>query len=276
MLWRLREHSFDIGRRALVMGIVNVTPDSFSDGGQFLSNKAAIAHGLELVRQGADLLDIGGESTRPGAQPVSVEEELKRVLPIVRELTRAVKVPISIDTYKAQVARGCLEAGAQVINDVTACGDPHMMEAVRSFGAGLILMHMQGTPATMQLNPHYQDVVREVYEFLRERMEAAIAGGVATEAIALDPGIGFGKTNEHSLELLRRLEGFQRLDRPICLGVSRKGFIGTITGRPRHERAIGSVAVACHALARGAAQIIRVHDVAETRDAVLMCEALAG
>lgn len=275
MLWQLRDRTLTIESRALILGIVNVTPDSFSDGGRFLQADAAVAHGLELVRQGANLLDIGGESTRPGALPVEVDEELRRVLTVVEGLIRSCEVPLSIDTSKAAVARACLAAGAHIINDVTALtGDPEMAEVVRSFSAGAILMHMQGTPATMQIAPHYDDVVTEIADYLAQRVAALSALGIAPEKLALDPGIGFGKTHAHNLEILIRLEELQRLGRPICLGMSRKGLLGKITGRPPEQRIIGSLAVACHVLARGTAQILRVHDVAETRDAVLICEAL--
>jgi dihydropteroate synthase len=270
--WRLATRTMTIGERPLVMGIVNVTPDSFSDGGRYDIADKAIAHGLELVRQGADLLDVGGESTRPGAAPVSVDEELRRVLPVVRTLAQETSVPVSVDTSKAQVARQCLEGGAQAINDVTALtGDPDMTAVVKDFGAGVVLMHMQGTPATMQINPHYGDVVADLLRFFRRRMTACDHAGIDRERVAIDPGIGFGKTLEHTLTLLARLEEFQRLGRPVLLGVSRKGFIGVIVGRPRHERVLGSVATLCYTVARGAVQIVRVHDVAETREALTLC-----
>jgi dihydropteroate synthase len=255
--------------RPLVMGIVNVTPDSFSDGGRHATSAAAIAHGLRLVEQGADLLDIGGESTRPGAQPVPPDEELRRVLPVVEALTRQVAVPLSVDTFKAAIARQALEAGAQIINDVTALtGDPDMAEVLRSAGAGLVLMHMQGTPATMQDNPHYDDVVAEIGRFFEERLRTAAELGIAGPRVVLDPGIGFGKTVAHNLEILARLTEFQALGRPVCLGVSRKGFIGRLLNRSVDERLAGSLAIACYAILRGAVQILRVHDVQETRDAV--------
>jgi dihydropteroate synthase len=249
-----------------------VTPDSFSDGGQFDTADKAIAHGSELVRQGADLLDIGGESTRPGATPVPVDEELKRVVPVVTQLARQTAVPIAIDTSKAAVARQCLQGGAQIINDVTALtGDKAMPAVAKQFGAGVVLMHMQGTPATMQLNPQYRDVMADLLRFFRRRLAACDRAGIPREHVALDPGIGFGKTQEHSLTLLARLEEFQRLGRPVLLGVSRKGYIGLILGKPRHERLLGSVATLCYAVARGAVQIVRVHDVAATREAVTLC-----
>jgi dihydropteroate synthase len=262
---------------ALVMGIVNVTPDSFSDGGQFAAADAAVAHGLELVRQGADLLDVGGESTRPGSQPVPLDEELRRVVPVVRELAARAGVPISVDTSKAEVARQALEAGAHVINDVTALlGDPDMGAVVRDLGAGVVLMHMQGTPATMQIAPTYADVVAEVTAFLEARLQAAVDLGIAGERVALDPGIGFGKTSAHNRELLARLDQLRRLGRPVCLGVSRKGFLGRLLGRSAGERLAGSLAAACFCLGRGTAQVLRVHDVAETRDAVTVYRELGA
>jgi dihydropteroate synthase len=274
--WVCRRHAFAIGRRPLVLGIVNVTPDSFSDGGQFFSPDVAIAHGLELARQGADLLDVGGESTRPQATPVLLEEELARVVPVVRELAARAGVPISVDTMKAEVARQALAAGAAVINDVTGLrGDPDMPAVVAQAGAGAIVMHMQGTPATMQDNPTYGDVVAEVGAFLEERLHALAAAGIAPECVALDPGIGFGKTNAHSLVLLAHLANFQRFGRPVCLGVSRKGLLGKLAGgRPVGERLAAGLAVVCQAQTRGAVQIVRVHDVRETRDAVAVCAAI--
>jgi dihydropteroate synthase len=274
-VWHLRDRILTPGRPPLVMGIVNVTPDSFSDGGRHATPEAAVAHGLELVRQGADLLDIGGESTRPGAEAVALDEELRRVVPVIRDLAARCSVPISVDTSKAEVARQSLAAGAHVVNDVTALrGDTGMAEVIRSFHAGVILMHMQGTPQTMQLNPSYEDVVREVAEFLEERLRAVADVGIAAEQVVLDPGIGFGKTGRHNLELLNRLDELGRLGRPVCLGVSRKGFLGKITGRSLENRLSASLAAACFALARSSAQVLRVHDVTETRDAVEVVQAL--
>ena len=274
-VWQLRDRVLTPGARPLVMGIVNVTPDSFSDGGLHATTPAAVAHGLELVRQGADLLDVGGESTRPGSAPVSLDEELRRVVPVVRELALRCDVPLSVDTSKAEVARQCLEAGAHIVNDVTALlGDADMAEVVRSFGAGAILMHMQGTPQTMQQNPTYDDVTRTVADFLESRLQALAVLGIARSRVVLDPGIGFGKTGEHNRQLLARLEELGQLGRPVCLGVSRKGFLGKITGRSLEKRLSASLAAVCFALARHAAQIFRVHDVAETRDAVEVFRAL--
>jgi dihydropteroate synthase len=273
--WHVRDRVLQIGPRALVMGIVNVTPDSFSDGGQFAQTDAAVAHALDLVRQGADILDIGGESTRPGAIPVPADEELRRVLPVVTALGSHASVPLSIDTSKPEVAQQCLAAGAHIVNDVTALANPAMIDIVKQFHAGVILMHMQGTPPTMQQDPHYENVTDDVARWLEHRLRDVCAAGVAPDNLVLDPGIGFGKRHAHNLELLVRLPELQRLGRPICLGASRKGFIGKITGCTVQESLAGSVAVACHALAKHAVQILRVHDVAATRDAVLLFEALA-
>jgi dihydropteroate synthase len=275
MEWHLRDRIVNIGPRPLVMGVVNVTPDSFSDGNRHGSAEAAVLHGLKLVEEGADLLDVGGESTRPGAAPVALEEELARVVPVVAGLSARTTVPVSVDTSKAEVARQCLEAGARVVNDITAlAGDSDMPEIVRRFGAGAVLMHMLGTPATMQTAPHYEDVVADVARFLGERLQAAMAAGVAAEQIVLDPGIGFGKTVRHNLTLLARLEEFQKVGRPVCLGVSRKGFIGRILGRPVDQRLAGSLACLCFALGRGSVQVVRIHDVQATRDALDMFAAI--
>jgi len=259
------------------MGIVNVTPDSFSDGGRFADTASAVAHGLRFVEQGADILDIGGESTRPGASPVPVNEEMKRVLPVVEQLARRTAVPLSVDTSKADVAAACTAAGAHIINDVTALtGDPDMAGVARASKAGVILMHMQGTPATMQIAPCYEDVVKEVFHFLEKRLQDLTNLGIAREQLALDPGIGFGKKHEHNLALLARLEEFQQLGRPVCLGVSRKGLLGRALDRPLEQRLPGALAVLCYAMSRSAVQIIRVHDVEDTRDVITMFEAIRG
>jgi dihydropteroate synthase len=274
-VWRLPDRTLQLGRRPLVMGIVNVTPDSFSDGGRYAGPEAAVAGALELVSQGADLLDVGGESTRPGAVPVAADEELARVLPVVEALAGRAGVPVSVDTAKAVVARECLRRGAQVINDVTAlAGDPDMAAVVRDAGAGAILMHMQGTPATMQVAPSYGDVVEAIASFFAARLQALQGAGLEPERLVLDPGIGFGKTLAHNLELLARLGELQRLGRPVCLGVSRKGFLGKVLGRPVGERLAGSLAVAAYAAVRGTAQVLRAHDVRETRDVVRMIAAV--
>jgi dihydropteroate synthase len=274
-VWRCRDRLLLIESRALIMGIVNVTPDSFSDGGRHAGCDAAVAHALRLVEQGADLLDIGGESTRPGAVPVPLEEELQRIIPVIRELAARTSTPLSIDTMKAEVARQALAAGAHIVNDVTALqGDADMAAVVQSFGAGVVLMHMQGTPQTMQVNPTYIDVVAEVAAFLQTRLQALANAGIAAEQAVLDPGFGFGKTRLHNLQLLAHLDALQSLRRPVCLGVSRKGIFGSLLGRPVEQRLAGSLAAVGYALGRKAAQIVRVHDVAETRDVVRVFEAL--
>ncbi len=270
--WQIRERTLEL-RRPLVLGIVNITPDSFSDGGRYLGEEAALAHALRLVEEGADLLDLGGESTRPGSSPVGLEEELRRLLPVVKRLAREVgeRVPLSIDTTKAEVAQRCLDLGAHIINDITALqGDLAMGEVIRRSGAGVILMHMQGTPATMQQAPHYDDVVEEVANFLQARLHVAAGMGIAAQAVVLDPGIGFGKTDADNLALLAHLGKLQSLGCPVCLGVSRKGFLGRLLGREVQERLAGALAVTCHALVHRAAQILRVHDVRQTRDVVEM------
>jgi dihydropteroate synthase len=275
-IWRIRDRDLSLGQRGLVMGIVNVTPDSFSDGGHFSTQDHAVAHGLKLVDEGADLLDIGGESTRPGATPVPLDDELRRVAPVIAALSQRTNVPLSVDTSKAEVARQCLAAGAHIINDVTALsGDPGMLAVVKETGAGVVLMHMQGTPQTMQLDPRYDDVVAEIAQHLEGRVRDCVAGGVAAECIVVDPGVGFGKRFAHNLEILVRLHELVRLGRPILLGVSRKGFLGKIIGRPvPAEAATASAAVAFYAALRQSAHIFRVHDVAATRDALLVAEAL--
>jgi dihydropteroate synthase len=275
LTWQLRDRVLNPGTPPLVLGIVNVTPDSFSDGGQFLDAGAAITQALRLVEQGADLLDIGGESTRPGSQPVALDEELSRVIPVIRRLAAQTSVSLSVDTSKAEVARQALEAGAHIINDITALqGDPAMPDVIRRYRAGVILMHMQGTPATMQTAPHYENVVAEVAAFLEARLQACADLGIAGSQVVLDPGIGFGKTTEQNVQLLTHLEELRLLGRPVCLGVSRKGFLGKLLGRPLEQRLAGSLAAVCYALLRGGAQILRVHDVAQTRDAIVVLEAL--
>jgi dihydropteroate synthase len=275
LTWQLSDRVLCLSERALVMGIVNVTPDSFSDGGRFRDPQAAITHGLELVAEGADLLDVGGESSRPGAEPVTVAEELARVMPVVHGLVAQTTVPLSIDTTKAEVARQALAAGALIVNDITALeGDSGMGAVVLAARAGVVLMHMQGTPRTMQNDPRYEDVMVEVTGFLESRLRAALELGIAESQVVLDPGIGFGKTARHNLELLARLGELKRLSRPVCLGASRKRFLGDQLGRPHGRRLAGSLAAVCFALAAGAAHIVRVHDVAETRDVVLLHQAL--
>jgi len=274
MLFCARQFEFVFPRPTLVMGIVNVTPDSFSDGGKFLDADAAVAHALELAAQGAEILDIGGESTRPNAEPVNEAEELRRVIPVVEKLAAKIKIPLSIDTMKPAVARAALAAGASIVNDVAANrNDDAMWKVVSEFRAGYICMHAQGSPTTMQKNPAYKNVVREVGEFFRERLKKLNAAGVAADQIIFDPGIGFGKTLEHNLQLLAGLRSFTNLQRPLLLGVSRKSFIGKITGAEVENRLPASLACATLAVA-GGVQIIRTHDVAETIQAVRMAEAI--
>ncbi len=257
------------------MGVVNVTPDSFSDGGLYLDPEAAIAHGRELAAAGAEILDVGGESTRPGAEAVSAEEELARVVPVVEGLAE-LDAEVSVDTSKARVAAAALEAGAAIVNDVTALrGDPEMAGLCAERGATVVLMHMLGDPRTMQDDPRYDDVVAEVEAFLAERLEAAVAAGIAEERVWLDPGIGFGKTAAHNLELLRRLGELRELGRPLVVGTSRKSFIGRVDGSAAGERLGGTIASSVLAAAEGAA-VLRVHDVAELRQALAVAAAVLG
>ena len=257
--------------RTLICGILNVTPDSFSDGGKWASPGEAAVRGMQMWEQGADLIDIGGESSRPGSAPVSAEEEGNRVLPVIRALTPRIKIPISIDTCKPRIACLAVAAGADIINDITGFTNPAMIEAVSVSGAGAIIMHMQGEPRTMQAAPVYKDVVAEVKAFLAERAAALKAAGV--KQIILDPGIGFGKTLEHNLELIARLGEIRALGYPVLLGVSRKKFIGTLAGGEAYERLSGTIA-ACVAGAAGGADMMRVHDVAECRKAMLVADAI--
>jgi dihydropteroate synthase len=274
--WEARGRAIVTDRLPRIMGIVNVTPDSFSDGGRVWTCNDAVAHALRLVDEGADLLDIGGESSRPGAEPVGVEEELRRVVPVVEALAPKVRVPISVDTTKAEVARRVLEAGAAIINDIRALGgDPALPRLAAEARAGVVLMHLAGTPRTMQDNPRYGDVVREVRDYLARRIEALELVGIPRARIAIDPGIGFGKTFEHSLEILRNLDQFATLGCVIVVGTSRKGLLGTLTGRPVSERAVASVVSSLAAATRGA-HVVRVHDVGPMADAIKVWTALRG
>ncbi len=258
----------------LLMGVLNVTPDSFSDGGRYLDPAAAVAHALAMVEQGADLIDIGAESSRPGASPVDEQEELRRLIPVMRAVCREATIPVSVDTTKAAVARRALEAGACIVNDISALRfDAAMAQVVAEAGAGLVLMHMQGWPRTMQQAPYYVDVVEAIRAFFVERMNTAMEAGVGREQILLDPGLGFGKTLEHNLTLLRRLDAFLTLGRPIVVGASRKAFIGTVVNRPVDERLMGTAAAIAVAILRGA-RVVRVHDVDAMRDVVKMVQAI--
>lgn len=274
--WRLRSRTLALGRLPLLMGIVNVTPDSFSDGGRFLDPAAAVDHALRLAEQGADLLDVGGESTRPYAAPVDAEEELRRVLPVVEKVCARTALPVSIDTSKARVAREAVRAGAEIINDVTALtGDPHMVQVALQTGAAVCAMHMQGTPQTMQDDPVYGDVVAEVHAYLAARRDALMQAGIPRERIALDPGIGFGKNVRHNLDLLANAWRLHALGCPVLVGHSRKGFIRKVLGTAETDPAAGTVGAAL-ALARQGVQIIRVHDVAAVRQALTLFDAAGG
>ena len=272
MIFAGRNFKFEFPGRALVMGIINVTPDSFSDGGQFFDAERAIEHGQELVREGAQIIDIGGESTRPGAPAVDQAEELRRVMPVIEALVKTIQVPISIDTQKPAVARAALKAGASIINDIAANrSEDEMWRVAADTGAGYILMHMQGTPQTMHLAPKYADVVSEVSEFFVDRLKQVARCGVKPEQIMLDPGIGFGKTVKHNLELLAGLSQFKVHERPLLLGVSRKSFIGKLVGGEVQDRVPGSLACAVWSVLNGV-HCIRTHDVAPTCQALRMIE----
>jgi dihydropteroate synthase len=257
--------------RPLVMGVVNITPDSFSDGGKFLDRAAALAHARRLVDEGADLLDLGGESTRPGSQPVSEQEELARVIPVLEALADG-RVPVSVDTRRPGVMRAALAHGASMINDVESLSAPGALEAVAKTGCAVCLMHKRGDPATMQRDPRYEEVVSEIADYLAGRIAAARTAGIATDRIVADPGFGFGKTLAHNLSLLKRLPELARLGVPLLVGWSRKSSLGELTGRAAEDRLAGSLAAALLALL-GGAKILRVHDVKETRDVVLVWEA---
>ena len=260
----------------MLMGIINVTPDSFSDGGQFLDPAAAIECGLRLAEQGADLLDVGGESTRPYSTPVPAAEELRRVLPVVQALCEQTRIPVSIDTSKALVATEAIAAGAEIINDITGLqGDPQMPLVARESGAAVCVMHMQGTPQTMQDDPRYADVVQDIYDYLQQRRDVLVAEGLEARKICLDPGIGFGKTLQHNLSLLTHCGRYHELGCPLLLGPSRKGFIGKVLGDQQTDRTAATVGIAL-ALARQGVQIIRVHDVRPLRQALLLFDAVGG
>jgi dihydropteroate synthase len=274
MVFRACQFKIRFPRPAIVMGIVNVTPDSFSDGGKFLNPARAVSHALKLAEEGAEILDIGGESTRPGAKPVSEREELGRVIPVIEKLAAKIKIPISIDTMKPAVARAAIEAGASIVNDVAANrGGDEMWPVVEEFRTGYICMHAQGTPRTMQKNPRYQNVVREVGDFFHGRLKKLNAAGVAADQVMFDPGFGFGKTAEHNLQLLANLRSFGKFRRPLLVGVSRKSFLGKFSGADANERLPASLACAILAVESGA-HIIRAHDVAETVQAVRAAEAV--
>ena len=275
MIWKVRGQSLDITHRALLMGIVNVTPDSFSDGGSFLDPLAACKQGLKLVEEGADILDIGGESTRPGSHSVPLEEEIQRVIPVIQRLRQETKALISIDTNKAAVAQAAMDAGADIINDITGLrGDENMPSVVSQSGAGVIIMHMKGTPRTMQDAPAYQDIMSEIGDFFRQSVALALSSGIDPMSIALDPGIGFGKTPEHNRQLLAGIGSFAKTGHPILVGASRKSFLGWLAGSSAMEdRFWPGVATTSLCRERGA-KIFRVHDVKPHHDALRMTEAI--
>jgi dihydropteroate synthase len=274
LVWRVGDVDLDCGERTLLMGILNVTPDSFSDGGMYLGERTAVDRGVAMVDEGADIVDVGGESTRPGSDSVSVREELDRVVPVIENLAAHVPVPISIDTRKPEVARAALSVGATIVNDVSGGEDPAMFDVVRAASAGMVLMHMKGDPKTMQEAPRYDDVVAEVKEFLRERVEAAGLAGIATERLAIDPGIGFGKDLQHNLALLANVDELLALGQPVLVGPSRKRFIAALLDdAPVEERLEGTAAAVAWLVGRGA-HIVRVHDVRDIAKVVRVVDAI--
>jgi dihydropteroate synthase len=274
LVWRVGDVDLDCGERTLLMGILNVTPDSFSDGGMYLGERTAVDRGVAMVDEGADIVDVGGESTRPGSDSVSVREELDRVVPVIENLAAHVPVPISIDTRKPEVARAALSVGATIVNDVSGGEDPAMFDVVRAASAGMVLMHMKGDPRTMQEAPRYDDVVAEVKEFLRERVEAAGLAGIATERLAIDPGIGFGKDLQHNLALLANVDELLALGQPVLVGPSRKRFIAALLDdAPVEERLEGTAAAVAWLVGRGA-HIMRVHDVRDIAKVVRVVDAI--
>jgi dihydropteroate synthase len=271
--WRAGPHVLDCRARTFVMGIVNVTPDSFSDGGRFFDPEMAVSRGIEMVGDGADIIDIGGESTRPGSDPVSIEDEQERVVPVIKRLAAEVQAPISVDTRKHEVAEAALDVGASIVNDVTAGGDPEMFRLVRDSGAGMVLMHMKGEPKTMQKSPHYDDIVREVHEYLGGRVRAAVEAGVSWDHLCVDPGLGFGKNTDHSLRLMKETDALLDLGRPVLVGPSRKSFIGDALGTEVGERLEGTAGAVAYMVAKGA-HIVRVHDVKEMARVVRVIDAI--
>jgi len=275
--WKIGKRLFNVSRDGLIMGVLNVTPDSFSDGGKFLAAEKAIEHGLKMVADGADIVDVGGESTRPGAEAIAADEELRRVIPVIEKLRTKIDVPISIDTSKTEVALAAIQSGASIVNDVTGGrGDDGMLSVIAKTKSALIIMHMQGTPRTMQKQPRYDDVVSEVADFFRQQYACAIGCNIDPMAIAFDPGIGFGKTLDHNLELLAQLERLRAHDRPLVIGVSRKSFLGKLVESPAMDGR-GAPAVALTALLRTrGADVFRVHDVKENVSALRVTEAILG
>jgi len=271
----IRRHSFEWGQRTYLMGVLNVTPDSFSDGGEFNTLDAALAQAQQLVTAGADIIDVGGQSTRPGAVEISLEEELDRVLSVVQVLRQEISVPLSVDTTRAAVAKAAVAAGADMVNDISgATFDPDMLPTVATLGVPIVLMHMRGTPQTMQQLTDYQDLIGEIYQFLEARISAAIACGIDSSRIIIDPGIGFAKKYNQSLEIIRRLSVFRSLNYPILVGTSRKSFIGHILNQPDPKARVWGTAAACCAAIASGADILRVHDVKEMRDVCRVADAI--
>jgi dihydropteroate synthase len=271
-----RRFRLPLDQGALIMGVLNVTPDSFYDGGNFLEPERAVAKGLELVFQGADILDIGGESSRPGSDPISAEEELRRILPVIRHLVREIDIPISVDTYKAHVARAALEEGVDIINDISGLQfDPPLAQVAAAFEALIVVMHTSGRPKRMQEEAQYGDLISEIIASLKDSIRRGMEAGIALEKFVVDPGIGFGKTTLDNLRILRELEAFHCLGRPILVGISRKSFIGKVLDIPLEERLEGSLAAVSWAISKGA-EIVRTHDVRATRHAIKMLEAIEG
>ncbi|MCX6695336.1 MAG: dihydropteroate synthase [Candidatus Altiarchaeota archaeon] len=262
-----------VGERVLVMGIVNVTPDSFSDAGKFASTEKAVEHALRMAEDGADIIDVGGESTRPGSEPVSVDQEISRVVPVIREISRKAGVPISIDSCKPEVVEKALQAGASMINDVNGLRGEGMAELAARYDVPVCIMHMQGTPKEMQKNPSYDDVVKDVKSFLKKQADYAVKKGVSRNKIIVDPGIGFGKTTEHNIELIRKIREFKKLGYPVLIGPSRKAFIGNILNAPVGERLAGTIAASVVCAVNGA-DVIRVHDVKEVVQALRLAETI--
>lgn len=267
--------SLHFSEKTYLMGILNVTPDSFSDGGRYFDKSAAIRRANEMVEEGADIIDIGGESTRPGSEPVTLEEEISRTIPVIEALAKNIKVPISIDTYKAEVVRRALDAGASIVNDISGLRfDPEMPKIVSQYKVPVIIMHIKGTPKSMQANPQYEALIHEIMDYFRESIRLAMKSGIAEDKIIIDPGIGFGKTVDHNLEIIKNLREFTLLEKPLLVGVSRKAFIGKILGdAPASERLEGTVAAVAISILNGA-NIIRVHDVKEMKKAALVADAI--
>jgi dihydropteroate synthase len=274
-IWTVGKRAFDVSQHGLIMGVLNVTPDSFSDGGRFFTAEKAIERGLAVATEGAHIIDVGGESTRPDSEPVTIEEEIRRVIPVIETLSQKVDIPISIDTSKAEVARAAIEAGASIVNDVTGGrGDERMMPLIAETKSAFIIMHMQGTPRTMQMRPRYNDVVAEIADFFRQQYARAIGLNIDPMMIAFDPGVGFGKTLEHNLDLLAYLERLRVQDRPLVIGVSRKSFLGKVIGSPEiKDRFVPALALTSLLRPRGA-DVFRVHDVKENVHALRVTEAI--